>query len=215
MTLRLPSICAWAIAMTAVSAAFANPADEPPPAPAEPATNDASRSPNADPPTAPTARPLARAPITMMMIPRLRAISLNLEIEGAVRLAKSDGIDASPLMGRLELGLLVIREPWMFSVSATADLGGLASRGFGGQIEVSHLWGGLWGHLGVAWKRDDVVDDTAVLSLGAGWALIGLEWQRQMDSSDSLGDALYLQLRIPLGILYAVKYIQPTVTPHR
>ena len=137
-------------------------------------------------------------------IPRLRKITWNVEIEGAVRLVQSDGLENFPLKGRLELGLLIVREPWYLAISATGELGGLGSRGLGGQLELTHLWGGLWGHLGVSWVRDDVAGDTAVMSAAAGWALLGVEWQRQLDSSQTLGDALYLQLRVPIGTLYTI-----------
>lgn len=160
---------------------------------------------------APAEAPRSTAPMVpgggaMFMIPRLRTTTWNVELEGAVRLVQSEGLETFPLVGRLELGVMVVREPWFLAFSATGELGGLGSRGLGGQIELTHLWGGLWGHLGVSWVRDDLAGNTAVMSAAAGWALLGLEWQRQLDSSQTLGDALFVQLRAPLGILYVLRF---------
>ena len=110
-------------------------------------------------------------------------------------------------MGRLKLGVMLIREPLYFSLMATGELGGVASRGIGAQLQITHVWSGLWGHVGGTWSRND----TAVVSAAVGWALLGLEWQRELTSSESLGDALFLELRVPLGIIYVLQTRAPTV----
>jgi hypothetical protein len=143
----------------------------------------------------------------MFNIPRRRGVSWDLEIEGGLRLAQSDELGASTLMGRLKLGVMLVREPLYLSLMATGELGGVASRGIGAQLQLTHVWSGLWAHLGGAWSRND----TAVVSAAVGWALLGVEWQRALTSSDSLGDALFLELRLPLGIIYALQTRKPAL----
>lgn len=138
-------------------------------------------------------------------IPRRRGISWDAELEAGLRLVRSDDLDVSALLGRLKLGVLLVREPLYLSVTATGELGGMASAGIGAEVQLTHSWAGLWGHLGVTFTGDD----TAVVRTAVGFTLFGLEWQRELDSSDVVGDALFLNVRVPVGIIYVLLNWQP------
>ena len=101
-------------------------------------------------------------------------------------------------MGRLQAGGLYVTEPWVFAAGATGEIGGLADAGIGGQLSITHLRTGVWGHAGASWTTGE-----PMTSIAAGVTLLGVEWQRQIGDDatgdDATGDAFLLHLRIPIG----------------
>ena len=79
----------------------------------------------------------------------------ELRIEGAwpeITLSGGGGIGLgnsldSNVFGKLRLGALYAYEPWIFTAGAIGELGALAERGVGAEIEVHHF-GGLWAQVG-------------------------------------------------------------------
>jgi hypothetical protein len=126
-------------------------------------------------------------------LPRRVGWNWDLEVDLGLRLAERD-IDASLGMARVQAGALWADEPLYYSLGLTAEIGGSAGRGLGGQATVTHLFTGTWAHLGASWLPRD---SAAMTSLGVGWSLFGLEWQHRFDDGQS--DALLFHLRLPLG----------------
>lgn len=141
-------------------------------------------------------------------LPRRLGWSWDLEVDLGLRVARRNA-DAALGMARVQAGVLRASEPWYFSFSATAELGGAADRGLGAQVTATHLYAGTWAHLGASWQAHDRV---AVTSLGAGWSLFGVEWQRRLDPGDH-GDALLLHLRVPLGTVWFLVTRRPVASP--
>lgn len=126
-------------------------------------------------------------------LPRRVGWSWDVELDLGLRLTDDD-VDASLGMARLQAGVLRADEPYYYSLGVTGELGGAADRSVGLQATVTHLHAGTWLHLGGSWL---VRDRAAASSLALGWSLFGVEWQHRFD--DPAGDALLLQLRLPLG----------------
>jgi hypothetical protein len=96
-------------------------------------------------------------------------------------------------MGRLRLGALYAYEPFIFNAGVSGQLGALAERGIGGELEVNHFGGG-WLQLGLS----RVSDGDWMSSVTLGLTVFGVEWQHRYRASDD--DALLFTLRLPIGI---------------
>jgi hypothetical protein len=124
---------------------------------------------------------------------RVRGFSWDLQIEGGLGF----GLDArlpDIALGRLRAGALLADEPLIYNLGITGELGGLASRGVGAEIEVNHF-GGPWIRAGFSHVRGD--DWMTRLSLG--FAIFSVEWQHRL-ASWTPRHALMFQLRLPIGI---------------
>jgi hypothetical protein len=99
----------------------------------------------------------------------------------------------TPVFGRLRVGALYAYEPLVVNLGVSAELGALAGRGFGAELELNHF-GGPFVQLGL----DRVTDRDFMTHAMLGFSLFGLEWQHRLDSSPS--DALLFVLRAPIGI---------------
>jgi hypothetical protein len=157
-----------------------------------------------DPPATPATPPAALPgmPNNALLLPASvlkRGIGWDVELEGAIRLAQ-DGDAANLLMGRLQLGIILVREPLILSLGATGELGGIAGPAVGGQVNLTHFWRGAWAHAGGGVSFDDEVG--AVVDAAVGWTLFGLEYQRSVGGDGGGRDALYLTLRVPIGIVF-------------
>ena len=139
-------------------------------------------------------------------LPRRSGIGWDLELQMGLRIVDSDEANADFFMGRAQAGVLLVREPWVLALDATAEFGGIADPGFGGQVSLTHIWSGLWGHLGASSARTDDM----VISMGAGITLFGLEFERRMDFDGSGQNALFAVLRVPIGTAFFLFTTRPT-----
>jgi hypothetical protein len=123
----------------------------------------------------------------------VRGLSWDLQIEGGAGF----GLDArlpDIVVGRLRVGALLANEPLIYNLGITGELGGLASRGAGAELEVNHF-GGPWLRVGICYVRGDDWMTRASL----GFAIFSLEWQHRLASWEPR-NALMFQLRLPIGI---------------
>jgi hypothetical protein len=100
-----------------------------------------------------------------------------------------------PLHGMLggKLGMMYLREPWFFSTSLSGKIFNDLPAVFGPEIEIMHLYTGLWSQffLGfVAPKHQQKI------AFAAGMSLFGLEYQIEKNNR-----MLLVKLRIPLSLL--------------
>jgi hypothetical protein len=96
--------------------------------------------------------------------------------------------------GNLRAGVLLVREPIYAAAGAIFTLGGITSMGGGAQVELTHLWSGFWGQVGLECGERS----RWVFSLATGWSVIGLEWQQGLNVENATG--LFIKMRIPIGI---------------
>jgi hypothetical protein len=123
----------------------------------------------------------------------VRGFSWDLQIEGGAGFGL-DGRLPDIVVGRLRAGALLANEPLIYNLGITGELGGLASRGVGAELEVNHF-GGPWARAGLSYVRGD--DWMTRLSLG--FAIFSVEWQHRLASWEPR-NALMFQLRLPIGI---------------
>ncbi|WP_428261718.1 hypothetical protein [Haliangium sp.] len=177
------------------------PATAPQPTP----SSDSAPAPATAPQPSPRALPMGTP---AMFLPRRTGLSWDLELGLGLRLY--DNEDTADLFaGRVRAGVLWVYEPSFVSLGATAEIGGLASLGFGAQLSYTHLYRGLWGQLGASWLPGD--DGGTMASLGAGWSLFGLEWQIR----DNDEQALLFHLRLPLGTTWFLFTHKPRASSAR
>ncbi len=123
----------------------------------------------------------------------VRGWSWDLQVEGGVGFGL-DGRLPDIALGRLRAGALLAHDPLIFNLGVTGELGGLASRGAGVELEVNHF-GGPWLRAGISYVRSDDWMTRASL----GFAIFSLEWQHRLASWEPR-HALMFQLRLPIGI---------------
>lgn len=125
----------------------------------------------------------------------------ELRIEGAwvdAALSLGGGIGVgndldSNVFGRLRLGALYAYEPWIVNLGVTGELGALAERGVGAELEVNHF-GGPWAQFGIS----RVLDAQWMSHLALGFAVFGVEWQHRLGTPSR--HAVLFLLRAPIGI---------------
>lgn len=98
--------------------------------------------------------------------------------------------------GRVRAGVLLVKEPWILAIGAVMEGAGLPSLAWGLQLEVTHLWRGMWAQATVS------MDGGANMfsALSAGFSLLGFEWQRRLSGDGSVTNGYLLKLRVPVGI---------------
>jgi len=107
-----------------------------------------------------------------------------------------NGLDTN-VHSRLRLGALYAYEPLIINVGVSGELGALAERGAGVDLEINHF-GGPWLQGGVARvTRGETMTHAAI-----GFALFGVEWQHRFGPSNN--NALLFLLRAPIGIWWFV-----------
>jgi hypothetical protein len=89
--------------------------------------------------------------------------------------------------------VLFPRDPWIFAVGASGEVGGLVGLGGGFEVEALSLRTGLSLMAGFTYGQEG----RWATRLGLGWSLLGVEWQRGYGAAD----ALFFTVRIPLGII--------------
>jgi hypothetical protein len=94
---------------------------------------------------------------------------------------------------RLRLGVLYAYEPWLGNFGVCGELGALAERGAGLELELNHF-GGPWGQVGAS----RVLRSQWMGHLALGFAVFGVEWQHRFGAEPS--DAVLFLLRAPIGI---------------
>ncbi len=124
---------------------------------------------------------------------RTRGFGPDLQVQGGIGFGLTHKLDNN-FLGRIRLGGLYAYEPWIANLGATLEVGGLASFGLGGELEIN-TFGGGYGQLG--FTHDE---QKAWLShLGVGFMIFGLEWQH-LFAPKLNDDALLFDVRVPLGI---------------
>jgi len=129
-----------------------------------------------------------------------QVFSEELRIEGAwpeITLSGGGGIGLgntldSNVFGKLRLGALYVYEPWIVAGGVIGELGALAERGLGAELEVHHF-GGLWAQVG----GSRVLRSQWMGHLTFGFAVFGVEWQHRFGENSN---ALLFLLRAPIGL---------------
>jgi hypothetical protein len=101
---------------------------------------------------------------------------------------------ATPVLGRVRLGALYAYEPLILNLGISGELGALARRGLGVELEINHF-GGVWLQGGFERVRGDDWMTHATL----GFSVVGVEWQHRFN--DRPDNALLFVVRAPLGII--------------
>lgn len=139
-----------------------------------------------------------------------RGITWDLTITGGLRLWDGDESESVVWMGRARAGVLLYSEPTFLIAGISVQAGALGTPAVGLEVEAIDLWRGTWGQLGALGS-----DDGALITVAAGWALFGLEYQRRL-SGDREGDhVLLLTLHVPIGVIRAALQPPPGVVPSR
>jgi hypothetical protein len=99
----------------------------------------------------------------------------------------------SNVFGRLRLGALYAYEPLIVNLGVSGEIGALAERGAGIDLELNHF-GGPWLQLGMA----RVLHDDFMTHVTLGFSLFGVEWQHRLDYRRD--NAILFLLRAPIGI---------------
>jgi hypothetical protein len=159
------------------------------------------------PPVLPS-RPAASIGDPSLFLPRRYGIGWDFEIQLGLRVVDSKEAHSDLSLTRAQTGVLFVREPFVLAIDATAEFGGIADPGFGGQISLTHVWSGLWTHIGVTSARRNDLG----FSMAAGLSLFGVEFQRRMDLSGAGENALFAVARIPIGTAFFLFTTKATPT---
>jgi hypothetical protein len=107
-------------------------------------------------------------------------------------IALDHALDAN-VMGRLRIGALYAFEPLIVNLGVSGEVGALAERGYGLELEINHF-GGPFLQAGF----DRVLRDDYMTRVMIGFTMFGVEWQHRLDTHAS--NALLFVLRAPIGI---------------
>lgn len=100
------------------------------------------------------------------------------------------------VMGSARVGALYAYEPLIINLGISGQVGALAKRGVGLELEVNHFGGPF-----VQFGFDRVADSDWMTHAMLGFALFGVEWQHRVDPRAGAADnALIFVLRAPIGI---------------
>ena len=138
----------------------------------------------------------SEAPTTFRGIFEPPMTTWDLNLEGALGWYFQNGPQFTGFL-RARPGVLVIRDPLYFTVGPTYDWSPISPATFGLQGEILHFDKGLWAQVG------GLVDTHARFGadLALGLSLLGVEGQYR--SYENIGSvlAVYVKLRLPIGIL--------------
>lgn len=126
---------------------------------------------------------------------RVKGFWPDLALSFGAGTALGEGSLATAVLGRARIGALYAYEPMIINLGITGELGALARRGLGVELELNDF-GGLWLQLGMARVRGEQWMSHATL----GFSVLGLEWQSRFGANVRPDDALLVVLRVPLGI---------------
>ncbi|MBN2493385.1 MAG: hypothetical protein JXR96_02240 [Deltaproteobacteria bacterium] len=127
-------------------------------------------------------------------VPRREGFGWDIQLEGGYAVAGDKVWGDLSFFGRARLGALFVGEPWYLAVGPVVTAGGLAEIGGGLQVELTHLYNGLWGQLGLECNDQPRLQ----VHIAAGFSIGGLEWQQSIHDAGTW--ALIVKLRIPIGI---------------
>lgn len=130
---------------------------------------------------------------------------LALALGGGIGLGHS--LDTN-VLGRARLGALYAYEPLIVNLGISADLGALAGRGIGVELELNHF-GGPFLQAGL----DRVTSSDWMTHVMLGLSLFGVEWQHRMHTIPD--DALLFVLRVPIGIWWFLLAQDARAPPRR
>jgi len=102
---------------------------------------------------------------------------------------------ATPVFGRVRVGALYAYEPLILNLGISGELGALARRGLGVELEINHFGGG-WLQGGFERVRGDDWVTHATL----GYSVVGVEWQHRFNARPD--NAILFVVRAPLGIIW-------------
>jgi hypothetical protein len=135
----------------------------------------------------------ARADATEM-----EGLGLDAQLTGGGGFAFGHRLD-NYFLGRVRVGALYARQPWIANLGLTVQLGALARFGAGGELELNH-GKGTYGSLGLA----RVSGDEWMTHATIGFMIFGIEWQHRYSASRP-SDALMFEVRLPLGLWWLQK----------
>lgn len=163
-----------------------------------PAAESPSPSPATEPPNAQASATQAelKVPKIDLSMAARRGVSWDLQPEGGVIAVGGPSLRYRGL-GRLRAGVLVVREPLYQAYGLQLEGWGQSRLALGVQAELTHLWSGFWGQLGVAlasgWHPQ--------FEASVGWSVIGVEGQMLVLPRGAYRWAFITKLRVPIGIL--------------
>jgi hypothetical protein len=118
---------------------------------------------------------------------------IALAVGGGIGLGES--LDTN-VMARARLGALYAYEPLIVNFGITGEVGALARRGLGVELELNHFGGPF---LQAGFER--VAGDDWMSHLMLGFSMFGIEWQHRVDpGAGAANNALMFVLRAPIGI---------------
>ena len=126
----------------------------------------------------------------------MRGVSWDVDVEGGVAFAPRRSVPHD-FFARLRAGVLLVREPLFIGFGPVAEVGGLSEWGFGGQVDLVHIWAGYALHLGGVYAKGD----DFVLHAAIGYTLFSIEYQHHFGEDPAASDALFFKIGIPIGIL--------------
>ncbi len=129
---------------------------------------------------------------------RKSGVSPDLTLGAGVRVWRGEGDESRWWTARARAGVMLYREPSFLILGLSGQLGALDSSSLGIEAEYVNLWRGFWFQGGV-YPIDS--QGGVIVGAGAGYALLGLEYQRRV-SGDRKGDqTLAISLHLPLGVV--------------
>jgi hypothetical protein len=151
-------------------------------------------SPTSPPPAAPFASPTPK----LGSGPGKRYTTWDANIEGAYGRLFTDPAQSTGF-GRVRGGVLWVRDPTFYSLGLTYEASDKSAATLGVQGEWLHLELGVWAQAGAL---VDVAHGARLGAMGAlGWSVIGGEIQARDLEGQGMTTALFIKLRIPIGII--------------
>jgi hypothetical protein len=137
------------------------------------------------------APPVAAAQSSAKAADRISGLWPDIVVSGGGGIGVGNTMDTN-VFARLRLGGLFAYEPFVVSAGATGELGALAERGVGAELEFLHMTG-PWLQVGAS----RVLRAQWMGHLTLGFAVFGVEWQRRFEEHS---DAVLFLLRAPIGL---------------
>lgn len=134
------------------------------------------------------------------MIPEAgrRGLTWDAQLEGGVAWERPAGTGALALRGRG--GVLWIREPIYAAAGVTAGVSPLGGPLVGAQLEITHLFAGVWGQLGLEAAAAGAQQGNLVGHAALGFSVVGVEVQQRLGDGPPRR-AWIAKVRVPIAIL--------------
>jgi hypothetical protein len=134
----------------------------------------------------------ARADDSKVAAPRVEGFAPDAQLVGGGGFGLGGPL-SNYFLGRLRLGALYAREPWIANAGVSIEVGALGEFGVGCELELN-TWKGLFAQIGFA----SVTDHQWMGHVALGYTVLGLEWQHRFGDATT-HDALLFEVRLPLG----------------